>query len=279
MATSLVSDAASNPAMNPESRSANPERGTPTRNVERRPPRISIVIPAYNEEKILASSLASIRDAATAFEHAGIATELIVCDNNSTDATASMAADAGARVVFEPFNQIGRARNTGAAHATGEWLLFVDADSHPSYELCGDVARAIQRGRCVAGGTAIAVERREALAVRLVVWSWNAASRVARWCAGSFLFCETTAFRAVGGFSEQLFISEDVELMSRLKRYARANRRTIEILHRHPLLTSARKAHLYTPREFAATYLRMLLTAGRSMRDPRRLPIWYDGRR
>jgi hypothetical protein len=131
----------------------------------------------------------------------------------------------------------------------------------------------------VAGGATIAVDRLEAVAVRLVVWSWNVASRVARWCAGSFLFCETAAFRAVGGFSERLFISEDVELMSRLKRYARASRRTIDILHRHPLLTSARKAHLYTSREFAATYLRMLFTGGRSMRDPRRLPIWYDGRR
>ena len=240
---------------------------------------ISIIVPAYNEERMLAASLASIRDAARAFTDAGLTTELIVCDNNSTDATAAIAAAAGARVVFEPVNQISRARNTGAAHATGEWLLFVDADSHPSYDLCADVARAIGRGRCVAGGATIAVAPGEALAVRLVVWSWNAVSRITRWCAGAFLFCEAAAFHAVGGFSERLFISEDVELMARLKRHARVTHRTVTILHRHPVHTSARKAHLYTPREFVAMYWRLALSGGRAMRDPRRLPIWYDGRR
>ena len=90
--------------------------------------KLSVVVPAFNEERLLAGSLAAIRDALRAFEEAGWDTELIVCDNNSTDRTAEIARDAGAAVVFEPVNQIARARNAGAAHATGEWLLFVDAD-------------------------------------------------------------------------------------------------------------------------------------------------------
>jgi glycosyltransferase involved in cell wall biosynthesis len=40
---------------------------------------------------------------------------VIVVDNNSTDATAELARRGGARVVFEPVNQIARARNAGAA--------------------------------------------------------------------------------------------------------------------------------------------------------------------
>ncbi|HEX6156752.1 MAG TPA: glycosyltransferase, partial [Burkholderiales bacterium] len=70
--------------------------------------KVSIVVPAFNEERLLAGSLAAIRQAMGAFDDA----ELIVCDNNSTDRTAEIARAAGARVVFEPLNQIGRARNT-----------------------------------------------------------------------------------------------------------------------------------------------------------------------
>ncbi|HEY8251721.1 MAG TPA: glycosyltransferase, partial [Burkholderiales bacterium] len=97
--------------------------------------KVSVVVPAFNEERLLAGSLTAIRAAARAFDDAGWACELIVCDNNSTDRTAEIAREAGARVVFEPVNQIARARNAGAARASGEWLVFVDADSYPSREL------------------------------------------------------------------------------------------------------------------------------------------------
>jgi glycosyltransferase involved in cell wall biosynthesis len=91
--------------------------------------KISVVVPAFNEEKLITASLAAIRAAMTAFTDRGWAGELIVCDNNSTDRTAELARTAGATVVFEPVNQIARARNCGAAAATGDWLVFVDADS------------------------------------------------------------------------------------------------------------------------------------------------------
>ncbi|MEK6246435.1 MAG: glycosyltransferase family A protein, partial [Pseudomonadota bacterium] len=87
---------------------------------------------------MLAATLESIQAAAQVFEGAG-GWELIVCDNNSTDDTAGIARAAGARVVFEPHNQISRARNRGAAGAAGEWLVFVDADSSPSPGLFRDL--------------------------------------------------------------------------------------------------------------------------------------------
>ena len=93
--------------------------------------KISIVVPAFNEERLLGESLAQMKSAAGVFVRQGWEVELIVCDNNSTDRTAEIARAAGALVVFEPVNQIARARNRGAAAATGDWLIFVDADSHP----------------------------------------------------------------------------------------------------------------------------------------------------
>ena len=125
--------------------------------------KVSVVVPAFNEERLLAGSLAAIRAATRAFDDAGWACELIVCDNNSTDRTAEIARAAGARVVFEPVNQIARARNAGAARASGEWLVFVDADSYPSRELFAEVVAAIRGGRALGGGATVAFEIRDPL--------------------------------------------------------------------------------------------------------------------
>ena len=239
---------------------------------------ISIIVPAFNEAAILGETLGGIRLAAAAFEAAGHEWELIVCDNNSTDATAAIAREAGARVVFEPINQIGRARNAGAAAAAGQWLVFVDADSHPSRGLLADVARTIASGRCLAGGSTVTVDH-QAVAVRLAIGFWNLTSRVLRWGAGSFIFCESAAFRAVGGFSLRWYAGEEIDLFRRLKRVARRDRRSICILAGHPLQTSARKAHLYSPRELFLFQVRTILTGGRNLRSADGSHLWYDGRR
>jgi len=239
---------------------------------------ISIIVPAFNEEAILGATLDSIAAAAAAFEEAGFRPELIVCDNNSTDRTAAVGQAHGARVVFEPVNQIGRARNAGAAAANGEWLVFVDADSQPSRELFAAVACEIVAGRCLAGGSTINVDRDD-LGARLVVGGWNLISRLGRWAAGSFIFCDAVAFRDVGGFSLRFYAGEEIDLFRRLKRLARKRGRSIRILSGHPLYTSARKARLYSPREFLVFQLKTIVTAGRTLRSADECAMWYDGRR
>ena len=235
--------------------------------------KVSVVVPAFNEERLLAGSLAAIREAMRIFERA----ELIVCDNNSTDRTADIARAAGAKVVFEPVNQIARARNTGAARASGDWLLFVDADSYPTKELFRETAAAIASG-CLAGGATVSLESADR-AIRFWVAAWNFLSRRARWAAGSFIFCETVAFRALGGFSQDLYAAEEIDLFKRLKRLARRERRAIVILHRHPLRSSGRKAQLYTKREHLVFMLKTLLLGGRNLRSRESCYAWYDGRR
>jgi glycosyltransferase involved in cell wall biosynthesis len=240
--------------------------------------KISIVIPAFNEERLLGESLAQIKSAATAFTQRGWETELIVCDNNSTDRTAEIARAAGATVVFEPVNQIARARNSGAAVATGDWLVFVDADSHPNAGLFSDVAGQIISGKCLAGGVTIRLDEKHFVA-GLITFAWNRASRLLKLLAGSFIFCDAAAFRQIGGFSNEFYAAEELELARRLKKLARETGRRIVILHRHPLVTSARKMKLYTAREHLRFLSRVMFNHRRMLTSREEAHLWYDGRR
>jgi dolichyl-phosphate beta-glucosyltransferase len=96
---------------------------------------ISIIIPAYNEEKRLPSTLQQVRDylARSPWEFS----ELVVVDDGSRDGTAPVARAAGARVLGNPGNRgKGFTVRHGMLEAKGEWILCTDADlSAPIEEL------------------------------------------------------------------------------------------------------------------------------------------------
>ena len=240
--------------------------------------KVSIIVPAFNEERLLGQTLAQINLARKSFSSGGWDSELIVCDNNSTDRTAEIARSHGATVVFEPVNQIGRARNRGAAAASGEWLLFIDADSQPTAELFGDVAAAIETGKYLAGGSTLRLAGDHQIA-KVITGLWNLASRFRGLLAGSFIFCEAAAFRKIGGFGAEFFAGEELDLGKRLAELAKATGRKIIILHRHPMLTSDRKVHLYSTWENLSFMLKAGFRPGRVMRDKSACYAWYDGRR
>ena len=84
--------------------------------------RISIILPAKNEADGLRKTLPALRDAVPG-------AELIVVDDGSTDATAQVAAEHGATVLGAPYSMgNGAAIKRGARHASGEILVFMDAD-------------------------------------------------------------------------------------------------------------------------------------------------------
>lgn len=213
-----------------------------------------------------------------AFQDAGWESELIVCDNNSSDRTGEIAREGGAMVVFEPVNQIGRARNRGAAAASGDWLLFVDADSRPSKELFADVVAAVATGKYLYGGSTIRMEGRHPIGLFLNCF-WNSISRIKKFAAGSFIICETAAFREIGGFDNELFAAEELRLSQQFKILARARGKRGVILRRHPLVTSSRKLHLYSFREYMGFIARTLWRGGSTLKKREECRIWYDGRR
>lgn len=86
-------------------------------------PLLSIIIPAFNEERVIASTIESI------FNLQIPSFELLVVDDGSTDETATMAETAGARVVSHPYNiGNGAAVKTGIRASRGKVLLFMDGD-------------------------------------------------------------------------------------------------------------------------------------------------------
>ncbi len=101
--------------------------GPPDATGRRRPP-CTVVVPARNEAGALPTTLAAVAG------QLGAGDELVVVDDHSTDATAAVAAQAGARVIAAPDLPAGWtgkawACATGAAAATGETLCFLDADT------------------------------------------------------------------------------------------------------------------------------------------------------
>lgn len=87
--------------------------------------KISIVIPAFNEEKYIKRTIQSIQN----MDVDSYDIELLVVDGGSTDTTAQIARDNGAKVVTIPHRGIGYARQQGLHHATGDIVAFTDADT------------------------------------------------------------------------------------------------------------------------------------------------------
>jgi glycosyltransferase involved in cell wall biosynthesis len=230
---------------------------------------LSIIIPAHDEAPVIGATLDAVI-AATRGNHAGV--EVIVVDDASTDATAAIAEARGARVVRVGVRHIAGARNAGAAAASGDRLLFVDADTLVSRDVVAAAMRALDAG-AVGGGTAVRFMRPLPLHVRVLESASIVAFRIFGVTPGCFIFCTRAAFTAAGGFDEGLYVAEDVALGRALARQGR-----VAIL-REPVVTSARKLRTYSLGEKLRFSLRFMLSPRRSARSRDALPLWYGPRR
>ena len=233
----------------------------------------SIIIPAYNETEQLPATLSAIRASMAASNLQG---ECIVVDNNSTDSTAETAQLHGADlVVFEPINQIARARNTGAHASQGRYLIFIDADTRIEPNLLLQALHQLGAGQCVGGGAVVHFEGEVSVIGQCGIKLWEWISKNTQTAAGSFLFCLQEAYQAVGGFDERLFASEEVRLSKQLKRWGRRNHKmSFTILTDTPVLTSARKLHWYSSRQMLGWVVFMLFVPI-AVRSRKLCGFWY----
>jgi glycosyltransferase involved in cell wall biosynthesis len=214
----------------------------------------TVIIPAFNEERYLPTTLSALM---LAMKDSGLPGQVIVVDNNSTDDTARVAADHGAQVVFEPVNQISRARNAGAAVADTPYLIFIDADTSISGPLLAAALTALASGKVCGGGSTLVFDHTPPRA-EYMVRSWTWISRHLKIAAGSFIFCLREGFDDVGGFSEAVYASEEIWFSRNLKRWGRQRELGFEVLDIAPVVTSARKLEWFTPWRFAIYSLAMV---------------------
>jgi len=229
----------------------------------------SVIIPAYNEAVCLPDTLAVLEKAMATLSLPG---EVIVVDNNSTDATPEIARKFGARVVFEPYNQISRARNTGGRAAVGDYLIFLDADTFLSSSLLKTAFENLSTGSC-GGGAVVDFYGPVQPAVHTAMGFWNRFSISFGIAAGCFIYCLRQGFGATGGFSEKVYASEEFWFSRSLKSWGKGRGFTFQVIKHPPIITSNRKLQCFTPVEL---FLILLIGAfPLAVRNRSLCAFWY----
>jgi GT2 family glycosyltransferase len=182
------------------------------------PRSLSIIIPAFNEETNLPATLRSI--------HVHIPSarlrEVIVVDNGSLDQTRHVAATEGAHVVVDSEASLGKLRNIGAQAATGDLLLFLDADISITNGWVHGLETLdrvfAERGPVVSGSKCRVPPR-----ASWVPTVWEGKSRMrggdVEYLGAAHLIVPTATFRDLGGFDTELQTGEDYEFCRRARHH------------------------------------------------------------
>jgi glycosyltransferase involved in cell wall biosynthesis len=184
-------------------------------------PSLSVIIPAFNEAAYLPETVNRLR---VAQEHlnanAGASVQILVVDNASTDRTTEVAVGLGADVVHEDIRNIARVRNTGAAAAAHDVLVFLDADTRVPPELLLTIARSMKDPTCGCGCVDL-LHQPNSLLLRVYFGLWRGLGLVLGTAQGACQFCRKSLYRELGGYDEAWYMGEDVDFYWRLKRLAR----------------------------------------------------------
>lgn len=186
---------------------------------------LSIIIPAKNEEAVIGTTIRALST------HLILPYEIIISDGASSDATVARAREAGAVVVEytgEKRQTIAAGRNAGARASKGDILMFIDADSVflDPQAFCENAVALFEKDPSL---VAVAPQVRvlpayATLADRIVfacvnktIWFQN--NILGRGAAvGECQIMRRDAFVRVGGYREELAVSEDLDLFLRLGR-------------------------------------------------------------
>lgn len=189
---------------------------------------ISVIIPAYNEEKEIARTISHLKNDPSGH----LIKDIIVSDGGSTDSTVCEALKAGA-VTEESFRK-GRApqMNFGAAVASADILYFLHADSVPPPNFATEIMKAVDEG-ITSGCFRLRFDHRHWF-LQANCWFTRFNIDAIRFGDQS-LFVTREAFVKAGGFDENLIVMEDQEIIHRIRRHGRFR------VMRGAVTTSARK--------------------------------------
>jgi rSAM/selenodomain-associated transferase 2 len=205
---------------------------------------ISVIIPAINEGQTLGRAISAVRKS-----HA--ANEIVVVDGGSSDDTATIAEESGARVILSPIRQRAAQMNLGAEHSKGELLLFLHADTILPASALDTIEEALKNGLVAGGGFARRFDS-PSLFLKCTCLLAEFRNRTIGWFLGDqglFVrragFLELSGFRIVDRF-------EDLDFSRRLGHLGRL------VTLRPPVLTSSRRFEREGP--FGRTVRDFLLT-------------------
>ena len=230
---------------------------------------ISFIVPAYNEETELPGTLQNVHSAAGGV---GCDYEIVLVDDGSTDATASIGEKLEARVISINCRQIAAARNAGARAATGDVFIFIDADTRITADHVSSVIGALDSGY-VGGGSRLRVDDKIPRWGRILFATFTTVYFALQLGAGAFLFTTRANFFAVGGFDETYFAGEEILFTFALKKLGR-----FKILS-EPATTSGRKLRLYSGGEISRHAFALLCGGRRAVMSRHKLAMWYGGER
>lgn len=182
---------------------------------------LSVIVPALNEAKYLRETLQGL----TRQSYRGF--ELIVKDGFSSDATVEIAKAYADQVISQRDVSIGDARNQGARCATGDVLVFLDADTHLNKNALELIAEDFTKYNVVLllpkygprekGDTPRSYTKKEVS--RFLIGFENFwRKHVDKFCGGMCMPTDAAAFQRVGGFDPRIRCCEDIELSYRLRK-------------------------------------------------------------
>lgn len=202
---------------------------------------LSVIIPAFNEERFLPQTLGHLRQAAEsigAFPDGDV--ETIVVDNASTDRTAEFALAAGARVISIPEHDVARVRNAGASVASGDLLVFLDADTLIPRCLLSRIVQVMEEPSCLGGAVDIDYQPARPL-IRVYLRLWRLIGLWLGMAQGAVQFCHRDTFSALRGYDESIYMGEDVDFYWRLSKLAKTRGQHVRFLRDVRVVPSCRR--------------------------------------
>ncbi len=202
---------------------------------------VSVIIPAFNEEKYLGEKLKSVQQALELLPKvAGVLAEIIVVDNISTDLTVEVALSFGAHVVNETKHNIASVRNAGARFAKHDILVFIDADTLVPPGLLFSINQLMADSTCFGG--AVDTDFRTAKPVLKIYFQlWRMAGKLTGMAQGATQFCRKGVFSSLSGYDESLFMGEDIDFYWRLKDFAKRQNGSVCFIEELKVIPSARR--------------------------------------
>ncbi len=202
---------------------------------------LSIIIPAFNEERYISATLEHINKAIAYLRtKSQRQVEIIVMDNASTDRTAEIAESLGAKVLHETVRNIGHVRNVGAKAAAGDAFVFIDADVLVPENILARIGETMDSPEC-AGGAVTIDHRPKRTLIRLYLGFWKVLGKVFGMAQGGTQFCRRSIFMELGGYDESLYMGEDVDFYWRLTKYAKSHHLRLCFLGDVEVVPSARR--------------------------------------